>query len=146
MYLQQILKSISKDHLPKHVNIEDFVEEHKPIEHKKPSDNMKFQLEETSMFKQNKSPKKKILKDHDIFKNVSNPKLKSKDMSNKNSNGRNNRKNSKKSKCKTPDTKKLHYFTEKANELELASSERRRQKTAEYINKLHTSYKYTKHK
>ena len=77
MYLQQILKSINKDHLPKHVNIEDFVEEHKPIEHKKPSDDMKFQLEETSMFKQNKSPKKKILKDHDIFKNVSNPKLKS---------------------------------------------------------------------
>ena len=144
MYLQQILKSINKDHLPKHVNIEDFVEEHKPIEHKKPSDNMKFQLEETSMFKQNKSPKKKILKDHDIFKNVSNPKLKSKDMSNKNSNGRNNRKNSKKSKCKTPDTKKLHDFTDKADEL--ASSERRRQKTAEYINKLHTSYKYTKHK
>ena len=144
MYLQQILKSINKDHLPKHVNIEDFVEEHKPIEHKKPSDNMKFQLEETSMFKQNKSPKKKILKDHDIFKNVSNPKLKSKDMSNKNSNGRNNRKNSKKSKCKTPDTKKLHDFTEKADELN--SSERRRQKTAEYINKLYTSYKYTKHK
>ena len=62
-------------------------------------------------------------------------------MSNKKSNGRNNRKTKKKStKRQTPDLKKLQVDHHE----NLAVTERRKQQTAEHINKLHTSYKYTK--
>ena len=140
MYLQTLMK-VNKQYLPKHIDTRQFMEEHKPIEHKKPSDDMKFELKELSMFKKKKSPKKKILRDHDIFKGIEKPKKISKDMSNKKSNGRNNRKTKKKStKRQTPDLKKLQVDHHE----NLAVTERRKQQTAEHINKLHTSYKYTK--
>lgn len=62
-------------------------------------------------------------------------------MSNRKSNGRNNRKTKKiKAKRQTPDLKKLHIDHHE----NLAVTERRKQKTAEHLTKLHTSYKYTK--
>ena len=57
MYLQTLMK-VNKQYLPKHIDTRQFMEEHKPIEHKKPSDDMKFELKELFNFK-----KKKITKE-----------------------------------------------------------------------------------
>ena len=45
MYLQQLLK-VNKEHLPKNINTDEFIDKNKPIEHKKPKDDLRFQLEE----------------------------------------------------------------------------------------------------
>ncbi len=94
------------------------------------------------MFEQKKESPKRILRDHDIFEGVSNKEKISKDKSNKKRNGRNNKqtKNSK-AKSQTPNMEKLHLDDDKIK----SNYGRRKQKTREHLDKLHSSYKYNKH-